>query len=155
MDSVFGDQPTAPDPQRDHAYAVNASVPLADVRFEREDGIVIAVLTGEVDMSNATSLRQQIAGAVTPDDDAVVVDLSELSFMDSAGLHSVVELSTLLDEWRQKLLLCLPPGSSLERAIEIVGLPRAISVHPSRDEAMEAARESAMESRPIGPTEDA
>jgi anti-anti-sigma factor len=130
-------------------------VPLADVRFEREDGIVIAVLTGEVDMSNATSVRQQIAGSVTPDDDAVVVDLSELSFMDSAGLHSVVELSTVLDEGRQKLLLCVPHGSPMERAIEIIGLPQAVSVHPSRDEAIEAARASAMESRPIGPTENA
>jgi anti-anti-sigma factor len=128
-------------------------VPLADVRVEREDGIVIALLTGEVDMSNATSVRQLISGSVTPDDDAVIVDLSELAFMDSAGLHSVVELSTMLDEGRQQLLLCVPPGSPMERAIEIVGLPRAVSVRSSRSEAMEAARASAMESRPIGPTE--
>lgn len=130
-------------------------MPLADVRFEREDGIVIAVLTGEVDMSNATSVRQLISGAVTPDDDAVIVDLSELAFMDSAGLHSVVELSTVLDEGRQQLLLCVPHGSPMERAIEIIGLPRAVSVHASRDAAMAAARASTMESRPIGPTENA
>ena len=130
-------------------------MPLADVRFEREDGIVIAVLTGEVDMSNATSVRLLISGSVTPDDDAVVVDLSDLSFMDSAGLHSVVELSTLLDEARQQLLLCVPHGSPMQRAIEIIGLPGAVSVHSSRDEAIEAARASTMESRPIGPTENA
>jgi anti-anti-sigma factor len=127
---------------------------MADVRFEREDGIVIAVLTGEVDMSNATLVRQQIAGSVTSDDDAVVVDLSELSFMDSAGIHAVVELGTVLDERRQQLLLCVAHGSSMERAIEIIGLPHAVSVHSSRDEAMQAARASAMESRPIGPTEN-
>ena len=130
-------------------------MPLADVRFEREDGIVIAVLTGEVDMSNATSVRQLIAGSVTPDDDAVVVDLSELSFMDSAGLHAVVELGTVLDERRQKLLLCVPPDSPMGRTIEIVGLPQAVSVHAGRHEAIEAARASTMESRPMGPTEDA
>jgi anti-anti-sigma factor len=130
-------------------------VPLADVRFEREDGIVIATLTGEVDMSNATSIRQQIGGSVTPDDDAVVVDLSELAFMDSAGLHSLVELGTVLDERRQQLLLCVPPGSTMERAVQIIGLPRAVSVHPSRDDAIEAARASALESRPIGPTDNA
>jgi len=128
---------------------------LADVRFERDGGIVIAVITGEVDMSNATSVRQLIAGAVTPDDDAVIVDLSELAFMDSAGLHSVVELSTLLDEARQQLLLCVPHGSPMERAIQIVGLPGAVSVHPSPDEAIEVARASTMTSRPIGPTENA
>lgn len=129
-------------------------MPLADVRFEREDEIVIAVLTGEVDMSNAASVRLLISESVTPDDDAVVVDLSELAFMDSAGLHSLVELGTVLDERRQQLLLCVPPGSTMERAVEIIGLPRAVSVHSSRDEAIEAARASTMESRPIGPTED-
>ena len=130
-------------------------MPLADVRFEREDGIVIAVLTGEVDMSNATSVRLLISESVTSDDDAVVVDLSDLAFMDSAGLHSVVELSTVLDEGRQQLLLCVPHSSPMQRAIEIIGLPGAVSVHASRDEAIAAARASTMESRPIGPTENA
>ena len=130
-------------------------MPLADVRFEHEDAIVIAALTGEVDMSNAASVRQQIAESTTPDDDAVVVDLSELAFMDSAGLHSLVELGTVLEERRQQLLLCVPGGSPMQRAIEIIGLPSAVSVHSSRDEAIDAARASAMESRPIGPTENA
>ena len=127
---------------------------MADVRFEREDKTVVAVVTGEVDMSNAASVRLQIAESVTPDDDALVVDLSDLSFIDSAGLHTLIELGTVLDERRQQLLLCLPPGSTIRRAIEIIGLPRAISIHSDRGEAMEAARTSAMESRPIGPTEN-
>jgi len=130
-------------------------VPMADVRVEREDQTVVAVLKGEVDMSNAASVRLQIAESVTPDDDALLVDLSELSFIDSAGLHSLIELGTVLEERRQRLLLCVPHGSTIERAIEIIGLPRAVSVHSDRAEAMEAARASAMESRPIGPTEGA
>ena len=128
---------------------------MADVGIEREDKIIVAVLTGEVDMSNAASVRQQIAESVTPDDDALLVDLSELSFIDSAGLHMMIELGTVLDERRQHLLLCVPHGSPIERAIEIVGLSRSVSVHSDRGEAMEAARTSAMQSRPIGPTEHA
>jgi anti-sigma B factor antagonist len=130
-------------------------VPMADVRIEREDKTVVAVLTGEVDMSNAASVRLEIAASVTPDDDALLVDLSELSFIDSAGLHTLIELSTLLTERRQHLLLCVPKGSTIERAIMIIGLPRAVSVHSDRAEAIEVARTSAMESRPIGPTENA
>jgi len=128
---------------------------MGDVRIEREDKTVVAVLTGEVDMSNATSIRLQIAGSVTPDDDGLLLDLSELSFIDSAGLHALVELGTVLDERRQQLRLYVPHGSPIERAIEIIGLTSAIPVHSERGEAMEAARTSAMESRPIGPTDDA
>jgi len=130
-------------------------MPLAEVRFEREDKTVVAVVTGEVDMSNAATIRLQIAEAVTPDDDAVVVDLSELEFIDSAGLHSMIELGTVLDERRQQLFLCVPKESQIGRAIEIIGLPRAVRVHGDRAEALEAARTSAMESRPIPPNEDA
>ena len=130
-------------------------MPLAEVRFEREDKTVVAVVTGEVDMSNAATVRLQIAEAVTPDDDAVVVDLSELEFIDSAGLHSLIELGTVLDERRQQLFLCVPKESPIGRAIEIIGLPRAVRVHADRAEALEAARTSAMESRPMGPNEDA
>ena len=126
---------------------------MADVHFDRDGKTVVAVLTGEVDMSNATSVRQRIAEAVTSDDDAVIVDVSDLSFMDSAGLHSLIELGNILEERRQRLLLSVPHGSQIERSIEIIGLPRAVSVHSDRDEALEAARSSAMESRPIGPTE--
>jgi anti-sigma B factor antagonist len=130
-------------------------VSLAEVGIEREDQTVIAVVTGEVDMSNAASVRQHIAEAVTPNDDAVLVDLSDLEFIDSAGLHSLIELATVLDERRQQFLLCVPKESQIGRAIEIIGLPRAVRVHADRAEALEAARTSAMESRPMGPTEDA
>jgi anti-anti-sigma factor len=130
-------------------------VPLADVRFDREDKTVVATLTGEVDTSNAAPVRQQIAESVTPDDDALLVDLSGLSFIDSAGLHALIELGIALDERRQRVLLCVPHGSPIERAIEIVGLRSAIPVHPDRGDALEAARTSAMQSRPIGPTEPA
>jgi anti-anti-sigma factor len=128
---------------------------MAEIRVEREDENVVAVLTGEVDMSNAATVRQEIAESVTPDDDALIIDMSGLSFIDSAGLHAMIELGTVLDERRQQLLLCLPSGSTIRRAIEIIGLPQAVSVYPDRSEAMEAVRASAVESRPIGPTEDA
>jgi anti-sigma B factor antagonist len=130
-------------------------VPLGEVRIERDGKTVVAVITGEVDMSNAATIRLQIAEAATPDDDALVVDLTELDFIDSAGLHSLIELATVLDERRQQLLLCVPKESQIGRAIEIIGLPRAIHVHADRGEALEAARTSAMESRPIPPNEDA
>jgi anti-sigma B factor antagonist len=130
-------------------------VPLGEVRFEGDGETVVAVVTGEVDMSNAATIRLQIAEAVTPDDDAVVVDLTELEFIDSAGLHSLIELGTVLEERRQQLYLCVPKESQIGRAIDIIGLPRVVRVHADRAEALEAARSSAMDSRPIGPTEDA
>ena len=128
---------------------------LADVDLRREERIVVAVLSGEIDMSNATSVRQEIAEFVTPDDDAVVIDLSDLSFIDSAGLHSLIELGTALGERRQQLLLAAAMGSHIERALEIVGMRSVVQVHPSRDEAIAAARASTVERRPVDPPDHA
>ena len=112
---------------------------MVDVGFERRGRIAVATLSGEVDMSNAPSVRQRITDAITPDDTAVVIDLSALSFIDSAGLHTLIELGTVLEEKRQRLLLNVPPDNPLARVIEIVGMPRSVSVYPDLDSAMAAA----------------
>ena len=78
---------------------------LADVALERTDELIVATVVGEIDMSNAVRVRERIAGFVTPEDWAVVLDLSELTFIDSAGLYAVSVLAELLEERRQRLFL--------------------------------------------------
>jgi anti-sigma B factor antagonist len=124
---------------------------LAGVELERRDGVAVAILSGEIDMSNATSVRQEIAAFVVSNDDAVVIDLSDVGFIDSAGLHALVELGGVLSERRQQLLLCAPPDSQVARAIEIVGMQHTITVHGDRDVALQAARDSVPDSRPVAP----
>ena len=109
------------------------------LELERVDGVAVAVLSGEMDMSNATPVRQRIAEFVTQDDDALILDLSGLSFIDSAGLHAVFGLSAVLQEKRQRLVLIVPRGSQVERTLEVVGMPGTISTHIDRDAAMQTA----------------
>jgi anti-anti-sigma factor len=123
---------------------------MVDVGFERRGRIAVVTLSGEVDMSNAPSVRQRIADAITPDDTAVVVDLSSLSFIDSAGLHAVFELGAVLEEKRQRLLLCVPQDNPIARVIDIVGLPRSVSVYSDLDPAMAAAGDT-VDPGPAGP----
>jgi len=78
---------------------------LADVALERTDELIVATVVGEIDMSNAVRVRERIAGFVTPEDWAVVLDLSELTFIDSAGLYAGSVLAELLEERRQRLFL--------------------------------------------------
>lgn len=112
---------------------------MVDVAFERRGRIAVVTLSGEVDMSNAPSVRQRIAESITPEDTAAVVDLSHLSFIDSAGLHALIELGTVLEEKRQRLFLCVPRDNPIARVIDIVGMPRSVSVHPDLESAMAAA----------------
>ena len=127
------------------------SAQLANVSFERVGTIAVAAISGEVDMSNAATVRRRIEEAVIPDDEALILDLSALSFIDSAGLHSVFELGAVLEERRQRLFVCADEGGQVERTIEIVGMPRAVPVHRTLDEAIAAARASATEAHPFSP----
>jgi anti-anti-sigma factor len=123
---------------------------LASVVVERTDRLVVATASGEIDLSNAAVVRQRIAQFVTPEDWAVVLDLSELTFIDSAGLHVVYELAELLEERRQRLFLCVPPGGSIARTVELFGL-HTVSIHPDRDRAIAAAQANETASRPFPP----
>lgn len=121
--------------------------------LERIDHVAVATLSGEVDMSNATPVRQRIAEFVTQEDDALILDLSELSFIDSAGLHAVFGLSAVLEEKRQRLILVVPTGSQVERTLEVVGIPGTISMHLDRDAAMQTAHDT-NRSQPAASSDD-
>jgi anti-sigma B factor antagonist len=111
--------------------------------LERIGRIAVASLSGEVDMSNARPIRQRIAEFVTPDDAALILDLSSLSFIDSAGLHAVFGLGAVLVEKRQRLHLVVPRDSQVERTLEVVGMPGTVSVHLDRASAMDTAHAAA------------
>jgi anti-sigma B factor antagonist len=125
---------------------------LADVALERTDELIVATVVGEIDMSNAVRVRERIAGFVTPEDWAVVLDLSELTFIDSAGLSAVSMLAELLAERRQRLFLCVTPNGSIARTVELVGL-HTMSIHGDLDLAVAAAKADQPASRPYPPEE--
>ena len=74
--------------------------PLADVRFEAVDSVVVARLEGEIDMSNAGELGTAITGRVPADAVAVVLDLGGVDYLDSAGIHVVFQLRERLEAAR-------------------------------------------------------
>jgi len=113
---------------------------MADLGFDRHDAIASITLSGEVDLSNVPDLRRRIFGAIRNDDRAVIVDLTDLAFIDSAGLGMLFELSELLDERRQRLYVVVPPGTQPRRTIDIVGFGTSIGVVDDGHAALEAAR---------------
>lgn len=67
------------------------------VTFGQVDGAELVRLVGEIDLANAAELGREIA-ARTRSARAVLVDLSTVSFLDSAGVRLLDELVGELDE---------------------------------------------------------
>lgn len=101
---------------------------LASISLERNRGIVLAGVSGEIDLSNAESLRDKIARWVTNEDHALLLDFTELSYTDSAGINLVFDMSARLREHGQVLGIIVPADSQPRRTFGIVGIEEQVPV---------------------------
>jgi anti-anti-sigma factor len=116
---------------------------------QRGDEVVVARLTGELDISVAERTGRRIAEAVPSSALGVVVDMGELEFMDSSGVSMLFSLARQVGSHRQQLRVVAPPGKPVSRVLEIVEFSRAAPVDADLDSALaEIATQRA--SRPPG-----
>jgi anti-sigma B factor antagonist len=94
----------------------------------------VVKLGGELDLYNAPQVRDTLSGACAGAPGRIVVDLSEVEFIDSTALGVLIEARTKLDNRRAFLLAA--PGLETKRALEISGLDRHFNVHESVSEAL-------------------
>ena len=111
---------------------------LPNVTIGVEDGIVIASLTGEIDLSNAAEITDALVGSVPNEALGLVIDLSDVSYLDSAGVRMLAELDHRLGWRAQALRVVAPEASRSRRVLAIAGLERVLSITTS----VEAARSS-------------
>ncbi len=68
-------------------------------------GETVLALEGELDLGTAEPLRESLFDVIESDGDAVAVDMSECSFIDSTGLRILVEAARRLGRDGQRLRL--------------------------------------------------
>jgi anti-anti-sigma factor len=108
---------------------------LASFEAEQERDIVVGVLSGEVDLSNAADLEGLIAGAVPNTVRGLVLDLSALSYIDSSGIRLLLSLAGSL-RWRgQELVLAVPVGSQSRRVFSMAGIEDSVALEATRESA--------------------
>ena len=107
----------------------------------------VVSLGGEVDML----ARPAFEHAIEPQRsvDAVVVDLSDVTFIDSSGFRVIHAAST-----RHRVLVVVPPASRVARAVAVSGLAEVVELHGTLDEAIAEVGASRRPAAPSG-TSDA
>ena len=108
---------------------------LATLSLERRGPYAVAGVSGEVDFSNADDLGQRILGSVSNEDGALILDLTSLSYTDSAGINLVFDLASRLREHGQSLGIVLPANSQPYRTFAIVGMGTQVPIYESLGEA--------------------
>jgi anti-sigma B factor antagonist len=78
-------------------------------------------VTGEVDVLAAPSLRRAIDEALSTGCLELWIDLTETEFMDSSGLHALVDTHARVRDLERRLTVICPPGP-VRRVIDVSGL---------------------------------
>jgi|SRR5919198_4210203 anti-anti-sigma factor len=102
-------------------------MPMSQLRMSIDGDVVIATVAGEIDMSNAAELAGAIRTRVSNQTLGLVLDLTAVTYLDSAAIHAIFELREQLSHRGQELRLVFPPpGAAL--ALTLAGVPDVIPV---------------------------
>jgi anti-sigma B factor antagonist len=100
-----------------------------DIDIVERDEAVVVVVEGEVDLCAAPEFEQSLAWAGAIEARSIVVDLDRVSFMDSAGVHVLLQFS--LSEANRSRLALTPGSPQVQRLLEVTGVRRYLSFVPS------------------------
>lgn len=113
------------------------------VEIVQDNEVVVARLAGEFDFTDADRVSSELIAATPNDAIGLVLDLSEVRYIDSSGVRMLFDLADRLDVCRQRLAVALPEDSPIRRLIKITNLEGFVVVCPSQAESIEGLREGA------------
>jgi anti-sigma B factor antagonist len=102
------------------------------------EGRAVVALAGEIDLFTAPHFDEALVGVIDAGARRVVVDLSEVTFIDSTAVGVVIGGVRRLRAVGGAIdIVC--PSENIRRILELVGLDRVVTIHASRQEALSAA----------------
>ena len=108
------------------------------MNIQREDqgSAVVFVIDGQVDMHTSPALRSELKSALQAKASPVVVDLGEVSFIDSSGLATLIEALQAVSKYGGKLRLArLTPA--VKNLFRLSNLTSIFDIRETREEALE------------------
>lgn len=114
---------------------------IAGFEFSERSGIIVAAVEGEIDSSNAAELRLALSERLPSASSALVLDLSEVTYLDSSGVHLLFDLGRRLAARRQSMRLVVPPVAPMRRVLELCAVGSVAPMDDSLDAALSSLRE--------------
>jgi anti-anti-sigma factor len=111
------------------ANLMAADVPSFELDVEDDNGRVAFIPRGELDLATAPEVEERVLAAVRSGDRQVVLDLRQLTFMDSTGVRTIVAAHKAAEETGTDLRVIRPsPDNPVSRVIEISGIDEALGL---------------------------
>lgn len=108
-----------------------------DFNIVKTSNLLIIELIGEIDMSNAETVKNTIKEHCTDEYKKILLDLSEITYIDSSGLGCIVAAKKYIAEQKGELKLCCL-SEDIRSVFELIGLDSIIDIYDSREQAQNA-----------------
>ena len=108
------------------------------------EGVCVISIKGELDLSTAPTLEDELEGASSSGGARLLIDFSDCEFIDSTGIALIVRTWQRIDADRTNgspsgiVLCCLT--DQVRRLFDITGIGSSIPIYRNRDEALAALR---------------
>lgn len=103
------------------------------VKISAEENKITAFLSGEIDHHAAPSLRREIDLAVRENNPSVLIlDFSQVSFMDSSGIGLVMGRYKVMSELNGKVFVQNPPPH-IKKVMKLSGIEKLASICSFKD----------------------
>lgn len=106
------------------------------VQFAGGDGESLrAVLEGEIDFATASSMQAKVTAAREREQSSrLIMDLSRVTFMDSSGLRSILQLQRECSDADGGLVLC-GPTAEVRKILTLTGLDQHLQIAETLEQA--------------------
>lgn len=99
-----------------------------------QDGTIVLAVTGALDILTADDFTARLRAALAEEPRAVIVDMSDLDFLASAGMAALVEGTRAAADATR--LVVVADGPATSRPLAITGLTELITLYPTLDDAV-------------------
>ncbi len=106
-----------------------------DVTREQHGDSVLLAVAGNIDIYTSPELRGELKVALDSKAPRIVVDLGQVTFVDSSGLATLIEALQRVNEYEGKLRLCSLAKTVLG-VFQLSNLDSLFDIRPDRESAL-------------------
>ncbi len=109
-------------------------------KIVKDDIIILKILENHVDSKMAPELKKEFLAIIVQDTPNIIVDLSEISYMDSSGLGTLLFGRRQAERFQGRLVIA-HPGPKVKKLIEIAHLTQTLMIFDSLKDASNSYNE--------------
>ena len=110
-----------------------------NINAERKGQTLIVRPAGKIEGTNADEFHQELMGTLNETDQAVILNLKQITYISSARLRIIAMTNNHARENSMSFMLC-NPNIPVRAVFNTSGLDRLIPIHETEQKAISAAR---------------